>query len=524
MQKPTAIIRYMQNFFQFIDKKIDATGMYRTVSAMLGFLVLCSLIFGAIGVLPYTFLEQLISLIVALVVAISFNYLLGKLFRTPINLESAVITALIIFFLVLPAQISSLSDSWVIAAVTLLAVLSKFAIASKKQHLLNPAAAGALALTLATASSPFGIHFESSWWIGTMSMFLPLFLAGLVVVIKIQKWVPVVAFLTTAFLVFLFEEWRFGGELVSGASRFWFSGPSLFLAFFMLTEPFTMPPTKKLQAWYGVVVGALSQIAFFAPWFRMTPELALVLGNIAFYPATLKQKLIMPFVSLREVAKNTWEFSFKKPAGVHFKAGQYLEWMLPHAGSDNRGIRRYFTIASAPQDEYLKIGVRTGENMSTYKMALKGMAVGDNIIASQLSGDFILPKEVSEKVAMVAGGIGITPFVSQILDMVARKEQRDTILYSCNNTLAESAYREEFKMAAGVIPLSVVEVLAKEEVAGHETGFLTPEIILRTCPDFLERTWYISGPPMMVSSYAGMLLGMKVPARQIKTDFFPGLA
>lgn len=514
----------MQKFFQFIDKKIDATGMYRTVSTMLGFLALCSLVFGALGILPYTFLEQLVSVSVALVVAVGFSYLLGKVFRTSVNLESAVITALIIFFLVLPAQLSSLADSWIIATVTLLAVLSKFAIARKKQHILNPAAAGAVALTIATTLLPLGTHFESSWWIGTMSMFLPLFIAGLVVVIKIQKWTPVVAFLITAFIVFLFEEWRFGGDLVAGASRFWFSGPSLFLAFFMLTEPFTMPPTKKLQAGYGVLVGALSQIAIFAPWFRMTPELALILGNLAFYPSTLRQKLILPFVSAREVARNTWEFSFKKPAGVHFKAGQYLEWMLPHTGADNRGIRRYFTIASAPQDEYLKIGVRIGETMSTFKSVLKTLKSGDTIIASQLSGDFTLPKDVTKKVALVAGGIGITPFVSQVLDMATRKEQRDTILYSCNNTLAESAYREEFKLAASTIPLSIVEVLAKEELVGHEFGFLTPEIILRTCPDYLERTWYISGPPMMVSSYAGMLVNMKVPASQIKTDFFPGLA
>ena len=514
----------MQKIFQFIDKKIDATGMYRTVSAMLGFLAACSLLFGALGIIPYTFLEQLISLLVALLVAVLASYLFGKILRTPVNLESAVITALIIFFLVLPAQLSALGDSWVIAAVTLLAILSKFVIAWKKQHFLNPAAAGAVALTLATTVLPLGTHFESSWWIGTMSMFLPLFIAGLVVVVKIQKWTPVLAFLISAFIVFLFEEWRFGGELVSGASRFWFSGPSLFLAFFMLTEPFTMPPTKKLQAGYGLLVGALSQVAIFAPWFRMTPELALVIGNLVFYPSTLRQKLILPFVSAREVAKNTWEFSFKKPEGVRFMAGQYIEWMLPHSSADNRGIRRYFTIASAPQDEYLKIGVRIGETMSTFKSKLKSLKYGDVIIGSQLSGDFTLPKEVGEKVALVAGGIGITPFVSQILDMEAKKEIRDTLLYTCNNTLAESAYQEEFKRVATVLPLSVVEVLAKEEVPRTEHGFLTPEIILRTCPDYLDRTWYISGPPMMVSSYAGMLMGMKVPASKIKTDFFPGLA
>ncbi len=514
----------MQKFFQFIDKKIDATGMYRTVLAMLLFLALCSHLFGLFGILAYSFLEQLISLTVTTGVAVLLSYVAGKIFRTPVNLESAVITALIIFFLVLPAELSSLSDSWIIAAVTALAVLSKFAIAYKKQHLLNPAAAGAVALTLLAPIIPGLGHFESSWWIGNMQMFLPLFIAGLVVVVKIQKWTPVVAFLGVGFLVFLFEEWRFGGDLVSGAMRFWFSGPSLFLAFFMLTEPFTMPPTKKLQFWYGALVGVLSQTAVFSPFFRMVPELALLIGNIAFYPSTLKQKLHLEYISSREVAKNTWEFSFKKPAGVRFIAGQYLEWMLPHKGSDNRGIRRYFTIASAPSEEFLRIGVRISETMSTYKQALKGMKLGDVMIASQLSGDFVLPKEVGTKVAMVAGGIGITPFVSQIKEMVHKKEERDTILYSCNNTLSESAYRAEIAEAAKVISLSVVEVLAKEELPGMETGFLSKEIILRTCPDYLERTWYISGPPMMVSSYAGMLLEMKVPAGQIMTDFFPGLA
>jgi ferredoxin-NADP reductase len=310
-----------------------------------------------------------------------------------------------------------------------------------------------------------------------MQMFLPLFLAGLVVVIKIQKWAPVVAFLLVGFAVFLVEEWRFGGDLLTGAQRYWFSGPSLFLGFFMLTEPFTMPPTRKLQWWYGAFVGALSQLAIFAPYFRMTPELALVIGNLAFYPSTLRQKLILSFVGAREVARNTWEFSFTKPTGVKYQPGQYLEWMLPHKGVDSRGIRRYFTIASAPSESMLKIGVRFGETISSYKTALKAMKVGDTVIASQLAGDFVLPKDINRKIAMVAGGIGITPFVSQLTEAKLEGERRDVILFSCNNTLAESAYQNELRAVAADVPLRVIEVLAKENLPGHETGFLTADII-----------------------------------------------
>lgn len=514
----------MQKLFQFIDQKIDATGMYRTVSAMLVFLVGCSLIMGLSGLLAYTFLEQLVSLTVALTVALGTNYLASKLTRVPVNMESAVITALIVFFLILPAQLSSLSDSWLVAVVTFLAVVSKFVVVWKKQHLLNPAAAGAVALTLSYSVLPMSGHFESSWWIGNMQMFLPLFLAGLVVVIKIQKWAPVVAFLLVGFTVFLVEEWRFGGDLLSGASRYWFSGPSLFLGFFMLTEPFTMPPTRKLQWWYGAFVGALSQVAVFAPYFRMTPELALVIGNLSFYPSTLRQKLVLPFVSAREVARNTWEFSFAKPEGVRFVPGQYLEWMLPHKDSDNRGVRRYFTIASAPSESMLKIGVRFGETISSYKTALKALKSGDVVIASQLSGDFVLPKDPSRKIALVAGGIGITPFVSQLTELKLKGQRRDVVLFSCNNTLAESAYQMELSEVAKDVPLRVIEVLAKENLPGHETGFLTAEMIIRLVVDYRERDWYISGPPGMVGAYSSLLVKLEVPASQIHTDFFPGLA
>lgn len=514
----------LNKIFQPIRKRLDDTAMYRTVTLALLSLVFCSLVLGFVGIFPYSGLEQLISLFTALAVALSANVLLSKLLKVHVNNESAIITALILFFLVIPPQISNLSDLWQISVVVLLAILSKFLLVWNKQHLFNPAAFGVFALALIYELFPINGYFETVWWIGKPELFIPLLIAGSLLVFKIRRWTPVLVFIGVAFVMFLFEEWRFGSDVLAQAPNFWLSGPSLFLAFFMLTEPFTMPPTKRLQAGYGAVLGFLAQTTMFLPVLKMTPELALIISNLLFYPTTLKRKLILPLVEKRELATNTYEFAFAKPKGLTFKAGQYLEWMLPHSGVDNRGIRRYFTIASAPNDDLLRIGVRFADTVSSFKTKLKSLEVGDKIIASQLAGDFVLPKNPNIKLAFIAGGIGITPFVSHLGYMAAAGGKFNTILFNCNNTSIEIAYKDNLREASEKIACNVVNILAKENLPGYESGFLTADMVKKYSPDYLERHWYISGPPPMVSAYSQLLTGMGVPGRQIVTDFFPGLA
>lgn len=196
--------------------------------------------------------------------------------------------------------------------------------------------------------------------------------------------------------------------------------------------------------------------------------------------------------------------------------------MLPHAAADNRGLRRYFTIASAPEEPELRLAVRfTETGGSSYKKALLAMNAGDIIIASQCAGDFLLPKQPGErKLAFVAGGIGVTPFRSHVAQLAAADQSADVVMYYCNNTSAEIAYDDFFSESA----IKLVHVLAKEERDGYEHGYLTPDIIERYTPDYLERMWYLSGPPGMVNAYTALLREAGVPQRQIVRDFFPGLA
>src|SRR5690606_30753698 len=120
-----------------------------------------------------------------------------------------------------------------------------------------------------------------------------------------------------------------------------------------------------------------------------SPEFSLSIGNLFAYATSFKKKLTLILKEKKEIAKDTFEYVFHVPQTVAFKPGQYLEWTLPHR-ADNRGIRRYFTIASSPTEPSLSIGVRMSEGGSSFKYNLFNLK-DKPIFATNLAGDFTLP-------------------------------------------------------------------------------------------------------------------------------------
>ncbi len=493
---------------------VDNIGMYRLVSGSLFVLAAISISAGFIGWLPYSGLSQLLSLTIAILVALVFNISLAWILKIPASHESAIITALIIFFLALPEE--NIFAAWPLVAAVAIGIASKYIFAYKKQHFMNPAAFGAAALSMT------GLY-TFSWWVANPTLFVPLVILGTLVVMKVRKWVPVLAFVGVSLVIYLAEAMSYGDLFATSLKTFFLSWPTLFLAFFMLTEPFTMPAKKDAQFLYGGVVGFISNTSMFTSFIHITPEFALVVANIVILPWRLRQKLFLTLEAKYKVAKDTYEFVFKKPYGFVFEAGQYLEWMLPHIPADSKGVRRYFTITSSPTESQIAVAMKIPEKTSTYKVALNRLDVDRPVIASQLAGDFVLPKKTATKLGFIAGGIGVTPFRSHIKYMMDSDKQHDTALYYCVNTKDELAYESVWQEATVKFAFIYVPVVAKEEVIlPYEKGYVTGEMIKRRTPDYLERIWYLSGPPGMVNAYSTLLRSLGVPRKQIIKDFFPG--
>lgn len=494
-----------------VNAWLDRSSMYLVVLVTLGALVVIALALSVFGLMPQTPFEQVRSLGTVLLVALVCSYTIATLTRIPANHQSSIITALILYFLFEPAF--TWTGLSIVAAATAIAIVSKYVVVYRKQHLVNAAAFGAAALSLPGFA-------EATWWIGAPPLFIPLVLAGALVVTKIRKWPMVLTFLGVGFLVFLFEEWRFGVNPLETWSLYWLSYPALFLAVYMLTEPFSTPGRRHEQLLYAGVVGFLSSTALLMPYVAMSPELALVIGNLVVLPWLLRQKLFLKLQAVREVTPGLFEYTFSKPTGMRFLPGQYLEWMVPHASPDKRGIRRYFTIASSPTESSVRLALRQPTPGSSYKQALKNLPIGGTVIASQRAGDFLLPTDSTIKIGWIAGGIGVTPFVSQAQYLSDTNESRDIVLLYAVRSAADLAYQADLARVARIVP--VVSDGAIPE--GGYGGYLSATSIKESTPDYRDRTWFISGPPPMVLAAGKALSELGVPQTQIIKDFFPGLA
>ena len=151
---------------------------------------------------------------------------------------------------------------------------------------------------------------------------------------------------------------------------------------------------------------------------------------------------------------------------------------------------------------------------------------GTRLTASQLSGDFTLPKDSNKKLVFIAGGIGVTPFRSMIKYLLDKSEKRDIILFYAAVSSAEFAYKNIFETAGKKIGLKVVYVLTDTKNIPPEwkgkSGYLTEETIKQEVADFKQREFYLSGPIAMVNNYKKLLSKVGVSINNIITDYFPG--
>lgn len=505
---------------KFIDSILNRITMYRLVVYELLFLLAVAIMLSGAGILAFS--PMLLAFSVAILFAISWiaNEMFAALFDAPSNPESTWITALILALIITPPH--SFFDATYLPLAfwaSSLAIASKYIFAIRKKHVFNPAAFG-------IAGTSLFLSLSASWWVGTPWMVPFVLLGGLAIVRKIHRFDLWWSFIVTFFLGVLGIALMANVDVGVMLERSFFYAPAFFFATVMLTEPMTTPPTRFLRMMYGGLVAVLFLPNINFSGFYLTPELALLIGNILVYLVSPKRKLVLTFKEKIRLSRDVFEFVFTSDQPLRFRAGQYLEWTLAHKSADSRGIRRYFTIASAPSEKEIRLGVKFYNPASTYKRALFNLKPGDTVIASQLAGDFTLPQKRAQKIVMIAGGIGITPFRSQLQDLLDRGERRDITLLYANKQPEDAVYRELLDRVRQSLGVKTVYAftdagapLPNGAVRAIDAGTITREI-----PDYRERTFYISGPQGMVTAYKDMLQQLGVARTSVHTDYFPGFA
>lgn len=510
----------MKFITKHIDNLLNRFTMYRVVLYYLLGLIAIAVIFGAFGIISYNPLYLLAEAAFITAVCWLVNELFSRTFSAPTNVESVYITAFILTLLITPGKPIEMIGMYFWSAV--IAMAAKYIFAYKKQHVFNPVAIAAVLMA-------FSAGQIMDWWVaGTPVLFPFVFLGGLLIVRKLRRADMLWSFFGAFTFFSILHIVVSGGNILTTFVNVILRSPIFFLGFVMLTEPLTSPTRKIPRMIYGAIVGGLAVPAAHFLGVYGTPELALVVGNIFAFSVTARDRVMLSLADIRLLASNTYEFVFHPDVTPAFLPGQYMEWTHPHEGSDTRGSRRYFTIASSPTEKDFLLGIKSFPKGSTYKKALLEMTQGSVMTASQVAGDFVLPKDKHEKLVFIAGGIGVTPFRSMIKYLIDTNEQRDIVVIYLNKVAEEVAYADIFEEAKRRLNIRVLFVLtdpgAAEGKPWAECGPCDAVMIQKNIADYKERKFYISGPHGMVDVFEHTLLQMGVPKKHVIVDFFPGFA
>jgi ferredoxin-NADP reductase/Na+-translocating ferredoxin:NAD+ oxidoreductase RnfD subunit len=499
---------------KFIDRQLNNLTMYRLLLYGLALVAGVSIALGFLDVLGFSGPSLLVSLLLLLVVCYGANWSLGKAYRLAPNIESSLITALILFMILPP--VSDARHALLSGLAGLAAITSKYLLVTRGRHIFNPAAFGLAVVTASGLSS-------SMWWIGS-SYLLPFTLVlGLLVVRKVRRFSLLGSFIATSLLLSLaigLVQGRSAGDILNTAIV---SGPLIFAGCIMLTEPATAPARRRHLLIYGSLVGAIMHSHLSIGPVSATPELALLIGNLYALVVTPAGGALLRLVGKRQLSERVYDFSFQTSRQLNFAPGQYVELTMAVPSADDRGNRRTFSIASAPGEPELHIGVKFYQPSSRFKQVLRQLETGALLQASHVGGSFTLPSDHTQKLVMVAGGIGITPFRSQLADLLQRQEKRDITLIYLISDPQEISYKDILDRASEELSLKVIPILSGT-AAGWDglVGKLDSRLIQKIVPDYAERHFYISGPNMMVDDIAGQLHSLHIKRQAIHTDHFAG--
>jgi glycine betaine catabolism B len=500
----------------WLDRQLGRVTMYVLVIVWLTVLGAAALVLTFIpGAVSFSPLALLASASVLLVVSYLTNGVAGIVFRTRPQLSSTVITALLLLFIFTPSiDVLPLVG---LALAAFLAVVTKYLLAWRGRHIFNPAAAAAFIVGM--PGLPFGF---ATWWVGTTPLVPIAAIAALTILFRTRRLWLGGAYLATVLVVWQIRGLMTGTAGLDSLTLPLLSLPTVFFAGFMLSEPLTLPPRRWQQLAEAVLVGLISSIAFtFGPLYS-SPQLALLIGNLLAFLVGQRRGIRLRLVARRALTPTSWDYAFEPLAPVRYRPGQYMELTLPHSGTDARGWRRVFSIVGAPDSGELRFGVRMPDRPSSFKAALQELEPGTIVSATSVSGDFLLPRDPSQKLLLLAGGIGITPFVGQLLAAAAETPRRDIVVVTAISSAAEFAYRPELE-AAGF----PVVVVSPDEPLGMPSSWtwveapqLTPAVVHAQVPDARDRVAYVSGSPALVAELKRALRGSGV--RRVRTDTFLG--
>ena len=227
-----------------------------------------------------------------------------------------------------------------------------------------------------------------------------------------------------------------------------------------------------------------------------------------------------------EVAEGTMAFHFEKPSQFDFKPGQSADITLAYPPeTDSEGNTRTFSIASSPFENELVFTTRMRD--TAFKRSLKKVPLATEVKISSAAGSFTLHKNRAKPAVFLAGGIGITPFLSVVRQAHHDRLPHNLYLFYSNRRPEDTPFLDTLQNLEKTNPnfhliCTMTEMSKSKKEWKGETVLIDKEMLSRHLATLQGPIYYIAGPPPMVAGMRKMLVTAGVDEDDIRTEDFAG--
>jgi ferredoxin-NADP reductase len=216
---------------------------------------------------------------------------------------------------------------------------------------------------------------------------------------------------------------------------------------------------------------------------------------------TLKVKIL----SIRHITHDVLQIDTEKPLNFDFIPGQATDISINKEGWQDKN--RPFSFTSLPQDDFLQFTIKTYPTHKGVTNEMLSLKKNDELILHDIFGTIAYKSEG----IFIAGGTGVTPFISIFRFLKSKNEVGNNKLIYANKTKDDIILRNEFEELLGK---SFINILSEEETGEYLHGLITENLIRDNLTD-LNKNIYLCAPPRMMILVKKILSDLGIDSKLI---------